>query len=257
MVRWGKMESAQVVKYPRRKNFRRFLHLLSRFAFWLFADVKIVGTENIPENEPFLVIGNHFSFIDPVCFVRIFSWRLEFVGGAEMPHAPGIVKFIPKLWGYYPLYRGTGSRDSLRAAEAVLRHGGVLGIFPEGGSWAEVLRPARPGTAYLATQTGASILPVGLVGLNDVFPLKLGKRAKVEFRIGNPFGPLIAEGRGRERRRQLDEFGDEIMRHVAELLPQEKRGRYSDDAAIRDAAKEFEAYPWDDKLEGEVVGEVH
>ena len=252
-----KMAQAQVIKYPRRKNFRHFLHLLSRLAFWLLADVKIIGEENIPQDEPFFVVGNHFSFIDPVCFVRIFSWRLEFVGGAEMPHAPGIVKFIPKLWGYYPLYRGTGARDSLRAAEEVLSHGGVLGIFPEGGSWAEVLRPARPGTAYLATRTEARILPVGLVGLNDVFPLKLGKRAKIEFRIGEPFGPLKAEGRGRERRQQLDDFGDEIMQHVANLLPQEKRGRYSDDPAIREAAKAFEAYPWEDKLEGEVVGDVH
>ncbi len=252
------MGNERIIKYPRRKNFRHFLHLLSRLAFWLLADLKIVGEENIPKDEAFFVVGNHFSFIDPVCFVRIFSWKLEFVGGAQMPHAPGIVKFIPKLWGYYPLYRGTGSRDSLRAAEEVLRHGGILGIFPEGGSWAEVLRPARPGTAYLASRTGARILPVGLVGLNDVFPmLKLGRRARIEFRIGEAFGPLIAEGRGRERRQQLDDLGDEIMRRVADLLPQDKRGRYSDVPAIREAAKEFEAYPWDDKLEGEVIGEVH
>jgi 1-acyl-sn-glycerol-3-phosphate acyltransferase len=249
--------SEALLKYPRRKALRAFLHHLSRLVFWILADVKIVGKENIPQGEPFFVVGNHFSFIDPVCFVRIFSWRLEFVGGAQMPHAPGIVKFIPWLWGYYPLYRGTGSRDSLRAAEAILQYGGILGIFPEGGSWAEVLRPARPGTAYLATRTEARILPVGLVGLNDVFPLKLGKRAKIEFHIGKPFGPLKADGRGRERRRQLDELGHEIMRQVAVLLPQEKRGRYSDDPAIRKAAKEFEAYPWEDKLEGEVVGEVH
>lgn len=244
-------------KYPRRRWFRTFLHYLSHLAFWLITDLTIVGKENIPEGEPFFVVGNHFSFIDPVCFVRIFNWPLEFVGGAQTPHAPTITKFIPKLWGYYPLYRGTGARESLRAAEQVIAHGGYLGIFPEGGSWAEVLRPARPGTAYLATRTGARILPVGLVGLNDVFPLKLGKRAKIEFRIGKPFGPLKAEGRGRERRQQLDEMGHEIMRSIAELLPEEKRGSYSDDPAIREAAKEFEAYPWEDKLEGEVVGEVH
>lgn len=245
------------IKYPRRKLFRSFLHWLSRIAFVLLAELTVVGVENIPEDEPLFIVGNHFSFIDPVAFLRIFSWRLEFVGGAQTPHAPVITRWMPKLWGYYPLYRGTGSRDSLRAAEQVIKKGGYLGIFPEGGSWAEILRPARPGTAYLATRTGARILPVGLVGLNDIFPLKWGKRAKIEFRIGKPFGPLKATGRGRERREQLDEMGHDIMRKIAELLPQEKRGRYSDDPAIRDAAKEFEAYPWEDKLEGEVVGEVH
>ena len=245
------------ITYPRRKLFRSFLHWLSRIAFSLLADLTIVGEENIPEDEPLFIVGNHFSFIDPVAFLRIFSWRLEFVGGAQTPHAPVITRWMPKLWGYYPLYRGTGSRDSLRAAEQVIKKGGYLGIFPEGGSWEEIRRPARPGTAYLATRTGARILPVGLVGLNDIFPLKFGKRAKIEFRIGKPFGPLKATGRGRERRAQLDEMGHDIMRSVAALLPQEKRGRYSDDPDIREVAKEFEAYPWEDKLEGEVVGEVH
>ncbi len=96
-----------------------------------------------------------------------------------------------------------------------------------------------------------------MVGLNDIFPFKLVKRANIDFRIGKPFGPLKATGSGRERRAQLDEMGHDIMRSIAELLPQEKRGRYSDDPVIREAAKEFEAYPWDEKLEGEVVGEVH
>ena len=251
------MADAFEIKYPRRKLFRSFLHWLAQIVFFLITDLKIVGEENIPEDEPLFIVGNHFSFIDPVALLRIFSWKIEFLGGAQTPHAPKITRWMPKLWGYYPLYRGTGSRDSLRAAEQVIQQGGYLGIFPEGGSWAEILRPARPGTAFLATRTGARILPVGLVGLNDVFPLKLGKRAKIEFRVGKPFGPLKATGRGRERREQLDEMGHEIMRSVAELLPQEKRGRYSDDADIREAAKEFEAYPWDDKLEGEVVGEVH
>ena len=90
-------ESQVQLKYLRRQTFRAFLHKLSVLAFWLVADVEIVGEENIPKDESFLVVGNHFSFIDPVCFVRIFSWKLEFVGGAEMPHAPEIVKFIPKL----------------------------------------------------------------------------------------------------------------------------------------------------------------
>ena len=35
------------------------------------------------------------------------------------------------LWGYHPLYRGTGAKDSIKTAETILRQGGVLGIFPE------------------------------------------------------------------------------------------------------------------------------
>jgi 1-acyl-sn-glycerol-3-phosphate acyltransferase len=64
-------------------------------------------------------------------------------------------------------------------------------------------------------------------------------------------------GRGRERREQLDEIGHEIMRHVAAVLPPEKRGHYSDDPAIRAAAQGTEVYPWAHKVEGEYRGDIH
>jgi hypothetical protein len=60
-----------------------------------------------------------------------------------------------------------------------------------------------------------------------------------------------------QRRAQLDEIGHEIMHHIAELIPPEKRGHYSDDPAIREAARGTELYPWADKVEGQVVGEIH
>jgi len=154
--------------------------------------------------------------------------------------------------GFYKLYRGTGSKEALRAAEAILAQNGTLGIFPEGGSWATVLKPARPGTAYLAARTGAKLLPVGLYGFNDVFPFRLRDRAKPVIKIGEPFGPFKITSRGRERRRQLDEIGETIMRNLADLLPDELRGSYSSDPAIRAAAKEIEDYPWDENPEGRV-----
>jgi 1-acyl-sn-glycerol-3-phosphate acyltransferase len=170
---------------------------------------------------------------------------LEFIGGFRNPSAPRIVTWIPKVWGYLPVFRGTASRHALQTAERVLTQGGVLGVFPEGGSWATVLRPARPGAAFLAARTGARLLPMGFDGLVDLFPsLRQGRRARVTLRIGKPFGPFQATGRGRERRRQLDEIGHEIMQHIAELIPPERRGHYSDDPAIRAAAAGTEIYPW-------------
>ena len=83
------------------------------------------------------------------------------------------------------------------------------------------------------------------------------RRARVTVHIGKPFGPFTATGSGREHRKQLDEIGDEIMRHIAELLPPELRGYYSDDPAIREAARGTEIYPWANKVEGEIQGEIH
>jgi len=237
--------------YPRRRLVRYLLQRLSRVAFAVLADFQIIGQENFPREGPLLVVANHFSFIDPVAMVRAAPWPLDFVGGFQMPNAPASVTFIPKLWGYYPVFRGSFSRRALRAAEAVLAQEGILGIFPEAGNWATVLRPARPGTAFLAVRSGAPILPIGLDGLTDVFPrLRKGQRARVTLRIGKPFGPFQATGQGRARRQQLEAISHEIMQRIAELIPSEQRGHYSDDPAIRAAARGTEIYPWDDAPEG-------
>jgi 1-acyl-sn-glycerol-3-phosphate acyltransferase len=233
--------------YPRRRVLRGLLRRVTQVLFAGLMDLEIVGQENLPKNGPLLVVANHFSFIDPVAMVRLAPWPIEFIGGFRMPNAPAWTALIPKIWGYYPIYRGTASRDGLRAAEAVLAQGGVLGIFPEAGNWATVLRPARPGAAFLASRTGAPILPMGFHGLIDVFPrLRNRRRARVALRIGKPFGPFHATGRGRARRQQLEEIGHEIMGRIAELIPPERRGHYSDDPAIRAAAQGTEVYPWDD-----------
>jgi len=241
----------------KRKPLRQFFRFLSKIAFWLLADLEIIGQENFPDHGPLIVVGNHFSFIDPAAFVRVSPVPLDFIGGAVNPHAPSIVLFIPRLWGFFPVKRGTGSTFALRESEKVLNEGGVLGVFPEAGNWAQVLRPPRPGAAFLVSRTNARILPIGLDGMDKVFPsLKRFKRAKVTVNIGKPYQPEPVTGKGRERREQIDELGHEMMRHIADLIPPEKRGHYSDDPAIREAAKGTEIYPWADKVEGEVEGEV-
>jgi 1-acyl-sn-glycerol-3-phosphate acyltransferase len=245
------------IRYPRRLVIRRTAKLFARAAFSLLCDFHIEGRENLPDSGPLLVVANHFSFIDPVALVRTLPYPLEFVGGAEFPHAPKIVQFLPKLYGYYPVFRGTGSRFALRAAEKILEQDGVIGIMPEGGSWAEVLRPARPGAAFLASRSNARILPLGIHGLNEIFPVELGKKPDVFVRIGKPMGPFSASGRGREKRQQLDEIGQKIMQAIAALLPDRFRGYLAEDPSVRAAAQGTEVYPWKHQVEGEVEGEVH
>ncbi|MBN1265272.1 MAG: 1-acyl-sn-glycerol-3-phosphate acyltransferase [Anaerolineales bacterium] len=241
----------RMFRYPRRRFIRGLLRRMIKTVFTTIAEMNVVGVENVPSEEPLLVVANHFSFIDPVAMIHATPRPLEFLGGFHMPNAPSFVTWLPKVYGYYPVYRGTGSRGALKAAAAILKQGGLLGIFPEAGSWAQVLRPARPGTAYLAAQTGVRILPMGFDGLTEVFPaLSKQRRAEVLLRIGKPFGPFAVEGRGRERRRQLDEIGNQIMSRIAELLPPERRGFFSDDPAIREAARGTEIYPWDAEMEG-------
>jgi 1-acyl-sn-glycerol-3-phosphate acyltransferase len=232
--------------YPRRRLLRAVLRQWIHAAFSLLADLRIEGQEHLPEGGPLILVGNHFSFIDPVAMIRATPWPLEFLAGFRMPNAPPIVRIFPRLWGVFPVRRGSVSRSALRSAESILAQGGTLGVFPEGGNWAQVLRPARPGAAYLAARTGSQILPMAFTGLVDLFPkLRAGKRSKVLIRIGEAFGPFSIQGRGRERRDQLDQIGHRMMERIARLLPDTLRGHYADDPAVREAARGTEIFPWD------------
>jgi len=232
--------------YPRRKVIRTILRTLIKLAFFLLGDFEIIGKENLPKKGPFLVVGNHFGFMDPLAMIKILSWKIEFLGGTRTPNAPGTVEWLRHLWGIIPVFRGSVSRDTFVISETILAQDGLLVIFPEGGSWAKVLRPARPGVAFLAAKTGAEILPIGLDGLDSFFEkLKKFKRPKVTARIGKPFGPYKIDVKSRSDREKLDDIGHDIMKQIASLLPPEKRGFYSDDPEIREAAKGSEIYPWE------------
>jgi 1-acyl-sn-glycerol-3-phosphate acyltransferase len=233
--------------YPRRRVIRFLLRRLIDAAFAVLSDLHIVGTENLPKTGPLIVVANHFHFADGVAIIRATPWPLEYLAASQPQDAPWTLKWVPRTWGAYYVRRGAASRSAMRAALAVLAQDGVVGMFPEGGSWAPVLRPARPGTAYLAARTEAPLLPIGLDGLLDLFPsLRRGRRATVTVRIGQAFGPYRMEGRGPARRERLDSIGDEIMEQIAVLLPPERRGVYSSDPEIRAAAQGMAEYPYHD-----------
>ena len=243
------IESEELQK---RKPVRRFIQWLAKAAFALLATLEIEGEENFPEKGPLLMVGNHFSMVDIAAFARIAPYPVEFIGGAVFANAPAFLSIFPRLWGYLPVQRGTGSRFALKQAEKVLNNDGVLAIFPEGGSHARMLRPARPGTAFIAARTKARIIPIGLIGMDEVFEsLAKFKRPRVSIRVGKPFGPFEVTARGRQRREQLEEIGDQIMQQIADLLPPEKHGYLSDDPELRAQVMD---YPWDSQVEGEVEG---
>jgi len=241
---------AKRIRYPRRKVIRYILKNGVAMLFLLTSKIEIEGKENIPGSGPLLVVSNHFHFLDPLALIYSAPWPLEFVGGAQTPNAPKAVGWLSKLFGVIPTYRGTGSRETLKSSEDILKQKGVLAIFPEGGSWATVLRPARPGTAFLAYRTGAELLPVGIDGTVGFFSkVRRGEQVHVHLKFGRPFGPFSRSASGRPSRDELNEAGHTIMKNISLLIPPDRRGFYSDDPGIREAARGTEIYPWSDRSE--------
>lgn len=238
------------IQYPRRQLGRRILKGMDAMAFSLLArEFRIVGQENLPSDGrgPYIIVANHFNFADPAAIIHAFPWQIEFLAGTVRPTAPNaLINQLPNLWGVYEVKRGTGSRYALQAAQAVLDQKGLMCVFPEGGAWAQVLRPSRPGAAMIAALSGAPILPVSIDGMVDLFPqFGIGKRrATVTVTVGEPIGPFKVSGKGKDRRRQLDDIGHEMMRHIAQLLPPDRRGIYSDDPKLVAEAEKVSIYPY-------------
>jgi len=98
-------------------------------------------------------------------------------------------------------------------------------MFPEGTRGASVrdLRPPEPGAALLALRTGATILPVAIVGTDAVLPRGAHRlsRAAIAVRVGVPIHPN-GTARGPVRsgvdRGQIDAVGRRFMQVIADLL---------------------------------------
>ena len=114
----------------------------------------------------------------------------------------------------------------------MLAQGSVLGIFPEGGSWAKLLRPARPGLGYIAEQSGAPVMSISIAGAENVIG---GPNRPLRIEFYPPLAaPVIMDKTG--RRQALDAFGDEVMSVIAPGLPDVQRVKFSGDPRARQAA---------------------
>lgn len=234
-------------QFPRYQTRRTILKWATAAAFKLLSRMTVIGRENIPSQGPIIVVANHFNFADPAILVHLLPWQTEYIAGTVRPTSPNaLVTALPELWVTINVHRGAASTQALRQASQVLKQNGILGIFPEAGAWAQVLRPARPGTAFLAATSGATLLPIGIDGMDQLFPaVKNGRRGQITVRIGRPFGPFKVTGRGPAKKAALEEIGHTIMRKIGALLPPEKQGVYSANPAIRQAAEAVAAYPFD------------
>jgi len=136
------------------------------------------------------------------------------------------IAYFMRRFGVFPVSRQRFGRAAIRQARQVLDDGLALGMFPEGRrSRTGQLEPALPGSALIACRSGVPILPVGIIGTEQVKGLSwIWRRPRIVVNIGRPF--YLTPTDGKLTRQELAELADSLMKQIAELLPQEYRGKY-------------------------------
>ena len=175
------------------------------------------GTEHVPAHGPLLIVSNHSSVLDPPLVGGMTPRRLTFLAKAELFRVPGIGAFLRRL-GAQPLRRDGADPSALRVAQRVLQDGGALLVFPEGTRGDEgVLRPAKPGAALLAMQTGAQVVPVYVHGSGAALPRgrRLPRPVKVVVTFGAPLRFLRPTGA--DRKAHYEAASRQMMAAIAAL----------------------------------------
>ena len=159
--------------------------------------VEVRGLENVPSDGSALVVGNHSGTMAALDAVMVQLALLDHhpahrhlrMLGADLVFAS---PFISEL------ARKTGSTLACNAdAERLLRNGEIVGVWPEGfkgigkpfSERYKLQRFGRGGFVSAALRTGAPIIPVSIVGAEEIYPM-LGNAKTLARVLGLPYFPL-------------------------------------------------------------------
>jgi len=183
--------------------------------------VKVEGRDNIPRRGAIILASNHRSFLDSIFLPFVVRRRVTFVAKAEYFDDPKTAWFFRGV-GQIPIRRegGNASERALAAATDVLDAGGVFAIYPEGTRTRDgYLHRGHTGVARLSLRTGTPIVPVGMIGTDEVQPVdkRLPRLFRpVTVRFGEPLDPT-RYGHVDQEHLALREFTDEVMYEIGQL----------------------------------------
>jgi 1-acyl-sn-glycerol-3-phosphate acyltransferase len=193
-VRSGEAEAGRAgADFGLDPGFRRLVRPAFQFLHDRYWRVETTGAANVPAAGPALLVANH-------------SGAVPFDGAMIVStvdiHRQRIVRFVydrfvDKLATVATFYRKVGGVVATRAnAAALLEAGELLLVFPEGVQGVAKpfgdryqLRSFSPGFAQLALALDVPVIPVAVVGAEEIYPL-VARAEGVGQALGAPYLPI-------------------------------------------------------------------
>lgn len=207
--------------------FRDFVTRLIKAIISTLCRIDSADVEKLPPTGPFILAANHVNFLEAVIFFTYATPRpITGIAKVETWDSP-ILGPLFSLWGAIPIKRGEADRAAYDACMQALEEGKILAILPEGTrSGNGKLQKGQPGIVLLAARSDLPIMPAVIWGQEKFWEnLRHFRRTDLVIKVGEPF-KLRTKGItfDRETRQRM---ADEVMLHLAELLPEEYHGEYA------------------------------
>lgn len=173
--------------------------------------------ELVPGAGPAILAPNHFSAMDHFFCGIYLRRRVRFMAKSQLFKGP--LGWVLQHGGAFPVRRGQRDEEAIETALQILRSGGVVVIYPEGGRsrTAAVGRHARPGVGRLALESGAPVIPVAIHGSLWVRTWTRLRFPSVQIRYGSP---LRFRQRQHSTRDEQQAVADEVLGTVRDLYGQ-------------------------------------
>lgn len=152
--------------------------------FKLVYRLEVEGLENIPQDNEYIVCPNHLSTLDPPLMCAVMPRRVAFMAKKELFE----IKFL-RWWidwlGAFAVNRESLEPSTIKTVMEIKKSKWVFGIFPQGtrGLPGEI-KGVTKGFAGLAKITKCAILPVGIIGTDEV--KRIPFTGKIIVKIGKP-----------------------------------------------------------------------
>lgn len=135
-----------------------------KYPFKFFYLIKVEGRENEPD-APYIICGNHSSYVDPILVTVSIRAKPIWIGKKELlKHA--FMRWVFRVVGAIPINREGFDTAALRECVGAVKKGACVGIFPQGTRIRKINpepQQAHAGLALIACMSKATVLPVSIV----------------------------------------------------------------------------------------------